>query len=218
MRAIIVRELIVMARTPALPVAIFAYVGLLLAFVLAWPAGVPVSTHSSVYTQLGVLQWGLLAAISPWAVTRASAMEHRDALVALSAATARRPSVHLASKVVAALIALITLEVSGVPVAVLAQQMAASPIALVPRDLLSQFGFAILVAVATVAWAVGVNNPLAAWAGATVTIAAWLGLAWMWTPAATELGLTCAAAGMLGAAGLAGWSDRSLVYLGETTT
>ena len=218
MRAVVVRELIVIARKPALAMVMVTYVALLAGFVFAWEDGVPMPGGSNLYEQARLVQWGLLAVCLPWAAARCPAPDRGDALVMASALTALRPSSILAAKAIALFGALALVAVAGLPVVIVAQQIAKVPAPQVLRDLVSLLGLPLLVSALTLSWVVVVSGRLGAWLGASGSVGLVLLLLWRWRPVGLDVGLASALVGVTLAAWLASWSDRSLRYLSDGNT
>ena len=218
MRAVVVRELVVIARRPALAMVTVTYVALLAGFVLAWEDGVPMPGGSNLYEQARLVQWGLLAVCLPWAAARCPALDRGDDLVLASALTALRPSSLLAAKTIALFAVLTLVAVAGLPVVIVAQQIAAVSTPQVLRDLVCLLGLPLLVSAVTLSWMVVVSGRLGAWLGASGSVGLVIVLLWRWRPVGLDVGLASALVGLTLAVWLASWSDRSLRYLADRNT
>jgi len=218
MRAVSIRELIVIAGKPAWLTVIGLHVGLLAAFVIVWHRGVPVLSGANVYEQQRLFQVWLLAALLPWTATRCLAPEWGNGLVATCALTALRPSSVILAKIVALSAALTLVVLAGFPAVIVAQQMSAIPLSDPIRDQLSLLGVTPLVAAVTMAWVLAVGDRLVAWVGATVFTAVTL-LALSHAPlAGVPVDLMSTLVGITLALSVASWSDRALLYLAEPTS
>lgn len=218
MRALVVRDLIVMGRRPALAMVMCTYVALLAGFVFAWEDGLPMTGGSNLYEHVRLVQWGLLAVSLTWTAARCPPLDRGDDLVMASALTALRPSSIVAAKAIALFIALALVTVTGLPVAIIAQQIAGIPASHVLRDLASLLGLPLLVSAVTLSWTVVVSGRLAAWLGASGSVGVVLVLLWRWRPVGLGLGPVSALVGLTLVAVLASWSDRSPRYLMERNT
>jgi len=218
MRAVVVRELVVIARRPALAMVTVTYVALLAGFVLAWEDGVPMPGGSNLYEQARLVQWGLLAVCLPWAAARCPALDRGDDLVLASALTALRPSSLLLAKAIALFAVLTLVAVAGLPVVIVAQQIAAVSTPQVLRDLVYLLGLPLLVSAVTLSWMVVVSGRLGAWLGASGSVGLVIVLLWRWRPVGLDVGLASALVGLTLAVWLASWSDRSLRYLADRNT
>lgn len=217
MRAIALRELIVIGRRPALVIAIVAYVALLAGFVLVWADGIPLPSGSNLYDQARTVQWGLLAVCLTWAAARCPAVDRGDRLVMVSALAAMRPAAVVAAKAAAQFAVLTLVALTALPVVIIAQQMAAVPAPRVLWDQLSLLGLPLLASAVTLAWTMAISGRLGAWLGACGSVGLVLVLLWYWRPAGLDLGLASALAGLAVAALLGAWSNRSAQYLREHT-
>jgi hypothetical protein len=209
------RELIVIARRPALTVVICVDIGLLAGFVLLWAPGVPVLSGANLYEQQQLFQWALLTALLPWAAARCLAPDRGHALVMACALTALRPSSIVIAKVVALVGALALIVFAGFPAAIIAQQMSAVPLSVALRDLISLFGLTVLVSAGTLTWVFAVRRRLAAWVGASGSIGLAVIVLSRWPPVGLPTGLVAALIGAALTVAIAGWSDDSLRYCHE---
>ena len=215
MRAVVTRELIVIAKRPALTAVTCTHVGLLTAFVLMWSHGVPLLRGTNVYEQQHLVQWWLLALLLPWAAARCSAPERGNALTLMCALTARRPSSVVIAKSSSLVAVLALIVFAGFPAVVVAQQMAAISVSGPLCDLLSLMGLAVLVSATTVTWLLAVRDRLGACVGATVSSGLVLLVLSRLPLAGIPLGLTLALVGAAIVIVVARWSDGSLRYLLE---
>jgi hypothetical protein len=209
------RELIVIARRPALTVVICVELGLLAGFVLLWNRGVPVLSGASLYKQQQLFQWALLTTLLPWAAVRCLAPDRGDSLVMACALTALRPSSIVIAKVVALVGVLALIVFAGFPAAILAQQMSAVPLSVALQDLISLFGLTVLVSAGTLTWVFAVRGRLSAWVGASGSIGLVLIVLSRWPPVGLPTGLVAALIGAALTVAIAMWSDGSLRYCHE---
>ena len=215
MRAVVARELVVIARRRALMAVICAYVGLLAAFVLVWNRGLPLPAAATLYEQLRVVQWAVLATLLPWAAARCIAPDRGDSLVVACVLTGVRPSSVVLAKAVALTGALGLIVCAGVPVAIMAQQMSAVPVWWVVRDLGSLLGLSVLVSAVTMAWLLGVRGRLAGWIGAGGSTVLGLVVLFLLPIASTTIGGIVAFVGVVLTVATATWSDGACRYLSE---
>lgn len=214
MRAAIARELVVIARRLPWTLSVCAHVVMVGAFTLTWSHGVPLAA-TSVYDQQQIVGWIWLAVLLPWTATRCVAADRGDALVYASVTAAIRPSTFIIAKVVALAVSLSLIVVSGLPLAIIAQQMSALPVSRPVLDTLIALGPAIFVGAATVGWMCAFRDRSATWIATTITASASL---WILTAARAKYaagGLILALLGIGVALVVAAWSDRSSAYLAE---
>lgn len=214
MGALATRELIVAARTAAVPLASLGILALLTVFVLAWSPGVSVVATMNLYEQARVLHWVLLAAALPWVAVRCSPRERGQALVMVTAFIGLRPASVITAKVLASFIVLVSVTLTGLPGLVMAQQAAAAPLGSVLADLLPLLGLALLIAASSNAAVLLAADGLRAWLWAAGTVTAILVTAVGWTPELSRVGVLCALAGVLATASMCSTAGRSLTYLG----
>lgn len=214
MRALMTRELIVAARTAAVPLAALIILGLLTTFVVAWSPGVPVLAPMNLYEQARVLHWGLVAAVLPWIAVRSSSMDRGDVLVMTTAFIGLRPASVVLAKVFAAFTVLVAVVLSGTPALVAAQQAAAVSTASVFVDLLPLIGLAYLIAAASTASIMLASDGLRAWLWASSIVTAILVAAAGLARESSMVGVFCGAAGVAGTAWLCSTAGRFLTYLG----
>ena len=170
MRALLVREALVVARRPAVVSIVVVYSGLLALFLAAWSGDrVPMLPGATIYAQLYLLQSGLLVAFMPWAAARAVATERADDLVRLSAMLALPPSRLVIARLIAAAIAPALVVAGALPVALIAQQMSAVSAARALADQSTLLTFALPAAVVTVWWLQISHDRLLGWLGATAS-------------------------------------------------
>src|SRR5438552_3863869 len=183
MRAFVVRELIVIARRPALVVAIAVYTGLLASFVLLWSGGVPVLAGSNVYEHQRPFGWTLLTVLLPWSAVRCLAPDRGNRLVIACALTAVRPSTIVIAKAIALAGVLALVVFAGFPATIIAQQMSAVPLSTALRDLIWLFGLTALASAVTIVWVFAIRDRLGAWLGASGSMGLGLAVCSRWSPA-----------------------------------
>ena len=223
MRAFFVRELIVATRSPALTLVVCAHVVAAAAFVLVWHRGVPVMAGANIYEQERLVDWWLLAVMLPWTAARCLAPDRREDLVAACALAALRPSLMVVARTAAVTIVLALVVLTGTPVAIIAQQMAAVPLTRALVDLGPFAGLTVLASGVTVAWMLLVRDRLTAWAGATISVGATLVVLARWRRSGLLSGpiggpISGLISGLIGLAviwALAAWSDGALRYVDE---
>lgn len=170
MRALLIREALVVARRPAVVSIVVIYSGLLALFLSAWGGQrVPMLPGATIYAQLQLLQCALLVAVMPWAAARAVATERADELVRLSAILALPPSRLIIARLLAAAIAPALVVAGALPVALVAQQMSAVPASRALADQFTLLTFALPAAVVTVWWMQISSDRLLGWLGATAS-------------------------------------------------
>lgn len=214
MRAVVTRELIVVARRAAVALTSCGIAGLLTAFVLVWSPGVSVLAPMNLYGQARVLHWIVLIAALPWTAVRSAPTDRGDAFVLMSAFTGLRPATIVAGKIVAMFAVLVLVVLTGLPGLVIAQQAAAVPLATVINDLLPLFGLALLVAVSSTWSILVVPASLGSWLTASTVAGVVLMASAGWAAGTPEVGWLCALAGVAGAGWICSWSTGSLRYLG----
>jgi hypothetical protein len=175
MRAVYWRDLVVMSRIRPLVVALAAHVTLLASFLLAWSgvARVPHLPGDNLYEQQRGLQGGLIAVILPWIVCRFLAAERRETWSALSFVTDLSPSRLFDVRLLAPATFGMILVVSGLPLALIAQQTSAIPARRVFFDVCLLALFAIASVVVTMSAALRVRTAIAGWvlsAGAALAL------------------------------------------------
>jgi hypothetical protein len=213
--ALIARELIVVARRPALVAAVVMYVALLAGFTVIWGLKLPDLTGASVFEILRVFHRVLLAVLMPWVVVRCHAWDRGDRLVMLSTLVARRPSSIVLAKVLslAGVLALVT--VAGAPAVIIAAKMSAVPASAALRDLASALSIALLCSAVTVVWILRTGDALTSWIGGSVTMAAVLIAAARWTSAPAARDVSTLAVAVAVTAAVATWSNRAFQYCHE---
>ena len=122
MTTMVLRELVVLGRRPALAAAAAVMVGLAAGFVIAWPSGIPAGTSGTLFSQLQVVREALAAVVIPWVICRCGSGERGNDLVTLSMLSGLSPSRILAARVFATLAAVGVLLLAALPVDLLAQQ------------------------------------------------------------------------------------------------
>src|SRR5580700_2817052 len=170
MRALLMREALVVARRPAVVSIVVVYSGLLALFLAAWGGErVPMFPGATIYAQLQLLQCALLVVVMPWAAARAVATERADELVRLSAILALPPSRLIIARLLAAAVAPALVVAGALPVALIAQQMSAVPASRALADQFTLLTFALPAAVVTVWWMQISRDRLLGWLGATAS-------------------------------------------------
>jgi hypothetical protein len=211
-RAIVVRELIVLARRPAWAAVTGLYIALLGGFVLVWSRGMPGLAGANTYEQQRTVQWAVLSVLLPWAAVRCMAPDRGDGFVLVSSVTATPPFSMVLAKVLALAGALVLVVLAGLPVAVMAQQMSAAAFSSTLRDLVSLLGLTVLVSGAAVTWVLAVRGRLAAWMGTGSSVGLVLVALCRWTPTGVPIGLLAAAIGVGLTVATATWGDATLRY------
>ena len=170
MRALLVREALVVARKPAVVSMVVLYSGLLALLLVAFDGHrVPMLPGATIYAQLYLLQCALLVVIMPWAAARGMATERADDLVRLSAALALPPSRLIVARLLAASIGPALVVAGALPVALIAQQMSAVSAVRALADQFTLLTFALPTAVVTVWWMQISRDRLSGWLGATAS-------------------------------------------------
>ncbi len=212
MRAVIRRELIVIAARPGLRVAAALHAGLLAAFLVAWYRGAPVLPGANIYEQQQLVELWLLVALLTWTAARSVAADRSDGMVMLSVLAAVPPSRIVIAKSVALTVALALVLAAGVPLFVIAQQMAAVPLATVVAGTTSLLAIVVMVAAVTVAWTILVSDRLIAWIG-SAAMSSLIVIVCSRGPLPEIAGaVVCATAGIAVICAVAGWTDVALRY------
>ncbi len=170
MRALTVRDLSVIASHPAFLLAMCVHVAVLAIFLTAWSHGVPQLPGRNAYEQQRLVQWITLAVLLPWTATRCLPHEQRRDVTLLALLTAVRPAHVLLSRVIAIFLALTVLVGSGLPMVILAQQVAGVPLPHALGGLVSMLGLAALASATSVWWNTAYSDPLNAWLASTGTV------------------------------------------------
>jgi hypothetical protein len=170
MRALLVREVLVVARKPAVISMVVLYSGLLALLLSAFDGHrVPMLPGATIYAQLYLLQCALLLAVMPWAAARGMATERADDLVRLSATLALPPSRLVFARLLAASIGPALVVAGALPVALIAQQMSAVSALRALADQFTLLTFALPTAVVTVWWMQISRDRLLGWLGASAS-------------------------------------------------
>lgn len=171
-RALVWRDLVVIGRRRSMLVAVALYVGLLAAFLGAWSdvARVPLLPGSNLYEQHRVIQWMAVALILPWAVCRFIAGERGEHWSLASFVTGLSRSRLFALRLLALGTFAGLLVGSGLPLALLSQQMSSVPAVVVFADLCSLFLFSIAATVVTMSIVLIVRDAVAGWLLATIAV------------------------------------------------
>lgn len=167
--AMLSREVTIGIRTPAFAVVLSLHAAMLAAFVVLWGGGVPLLPGENLYEQQRLVQAVALAGLLPWAAARCGAGYRGDDLVLLSALTAARPSRVVMVQAAALFILLAAVVAAGLPLMLLARQIAAVPMQTALADLLPALGLAAIAGGSSLAWTLRRSDPLAAWLGATAS-------------------------------------------------
>ena len=165
MGALIWREVVTITRTPAYWVGAAVYIVALAAFVAIWGNGIPVAGARSSWEQFVSVAMALLAVLLPWVAARCGCSSRRE-LVMTGFITSRSPEQCLLAKSIGLMVALMGVELSGLPVFTLMRQIAAEPSAIV-SSAISLAVLAMYVAVVTIAIAFILTNPLRVWIAST---------------------------------------------------
>ena len=213
MRSMFVLEVTVVARRSAMALACALMGVLLVAFVLAWPHGVPVAIGLDAYEQTRGLASLLFAIVLPWASIRAASAERGDALVLLSAFLGAQPSSVITARVLAHSLALALVVLAACPALVMAEQAAAVPLSTPAGDALSLMGVAFLAASVATACSLVVKGRLAGWLLATTITVVVLVVSWRVAPRLVFVGTIDGLVGLSVMLATAAWANSSLFYL-----
>jgi hypothetical protein len=218
MRALFIREALVVARKPAVISIAVVYCGLLALFLAGWGGRpVPMFPGANIYGQLYLLQCVLLIAVMPWAAARAVATERADDLVRLSAVLAVPPSRLVVARLLAASIAPALVVTAALPVALVAQQLAAVPASRAIADQLTLLTFSLPAGVVTLWWMQISRDRLLGWLGATVSVMLFAGIVRSVFPVAAIAAMVSGGCAIAAAAVLVRRADVWWRYLqGET--
>jgi len=170
MRALAVRDLSVIASHPAFLLAMCVHVAVLAVFLTAWSHGVPQLPGRNAYEQQRLVQWTTLAVLLPWTAIRCLPREQRRDVALLALLTAVRPSHVLLSRIIATFLALSVLVASGMPMVILAQQVAGVPLPHALGGLMSMLGLVALASATSVWWNTAYSDPVTAWLATTGTV------------------------------------------------
>lgn len=184
--ALVAWHLAVFVRQPAYFVAMALHATILAVFLILWGDGVPLMAGEDALAQQQVVQCVFLGLALPWAALRCRTHHaaHEDAVLACVAAIPRGSVV--LGRAVATWLALMLLVATGLPLPVLAQQMAAAPIGALPPGGWALAGVAALATAATTARPPGPVDAVHAWVRAstlttgTVAVASWLFTTTLW--------------------------------------
>jgi len=202
------RELTVISRTGGYWMAMAVHIVLLAAVVLIWSDRIPV-LDGTFLDQAVAVQTAVLSIVLPWAAVRCGGTDHDGGPALLAATIATRPSRVVLAKCVGLSAALAAIVMSGLPLAILAQQVSALPRLRVPLDMLplvALSSFAAAVSTATLLWPV---NRLARWCVATAATA---GAAY-WAPSGAISTMVFLGVGLIGSLVVSLSADSSLRYL-----
>lgn len=167
MRALAVRDLMVIARRPAFFLAMCVHAALLAGFIVVWGHGMPHMPGRNAYEQQRLVQWLTLGVLLPWTAARCLPREDRSDVALLALLTAVRPSRVLLARMCAGFVALGVLVASGLPAVVLAQQVAGLPMLHVLQGFGSMLSLVALASSASVLCGAVWSDQLTAWLAAT---------------------------------------------------
>ncbi len=208
-RWLVWRASVLIVRTPAYWTATAMQALVLAAFLLAWGDGVP-TIDGSVLQQLSGVQMVLLAIVLPWTAARCGSRQ-REAITRESATAAILPSRLLLARAAGLTLALAVCTLGGLPMLLLAQQVAAATPGDVLATLLPAAGLVGFVAVLTTWCDVLIGDRMLAW---LVAAAATLLLILLPAPGRTAL----IALGVLaGVTAISAAADSLLRYLPTRT-
>jgi hypothetical protein len=219
MRAIVLREALVVARKPMFVTVVIVCSALLALFPAVWGIrGIPTLDGASLYDQQFRLEWILVILLLPWTAARVIADERGNDLVILSTATAIPPSRVLLARLLATTAALTLVIGSALPVVISAQQMSGTPLTRLIVDQLALMAFALPVAVVTGCWMQIAANRLLGWLGSAVTTVLLVLLARLAVATMDQAVIVLAVGAVAGAAILLNRADLWWRYLTEQTT
>ena len=212
--AMFVRDLTIGMRTRAFAMALAVHAALLATFIVLWDGGVPMLPGANVYQQQRLVQMIALVCLLPWAACRCAPTERGDDMVLLSAMTAERPSRIVIAQFAALVVLLAAIVLCGLPLMLVARDLAAQPLARVMADVVPVLALATVASSASLCWTLGHPDRLVAWLGATGSTAGSFALLTVVLPAgATAPGLLLLS--VVAAAAAASRSNISLHYLSE---
>lgn len=214
LRALLLLDITVGTRTRAFAMALGIHAALLAAFVVLWSGGVPLLPGANLYEQQRLIDWIFLVAILPWVAARCGGDERGDRLVILSALAATPPSRVLLARFVARACAASAVALAGLPLMLIAQQIAAVPVTRVLVDLLPLVALAAIASAASLCWSIQSNDVVLAWACATASTSAVVFVMTRALPAGVAM-MALVLAAALAAGSCAARSNTSLRYLSE---
>jgi hypothetical protein len=212
--AVLIRDMSIGMRTRAFAAALAVHVALLAAFIVLWDGGVPMLPGANVYEQQRLLQTSLLVCLLPWAAVRCAPSDRGDEMVLLSAITGDRPSRIVTAQFAARAVLLAAIALSGLPLMLVAGDLAAQPLARPLTDVVPVLALATMASCSSVWWTLGHPDRLTAWLGATASTGAAVVLVGLLLPPGT-MAAGFLAISIAGAAVAASRSDASLRYLSE---
>jgi len=218
MRALLVREALVVARRPAVVSMAVLYSGVLALLLSAFDGHrVPMLPGATIYAQLYLLQCALLVVIMPWAAARGVATERGDELVRLAATLALPPSRLVFARLLAASIGPALVVAGALPVALVAQQMSAVSAMRALADQFTLLTFALPAAVVAVWWMQISRDRLSGWLGASASAILLVATVHTLFPVAVTAALVSGACAIAAGAVLVGRADVWWRHLeGET--
>jgi hypothetical protein len=211
MAPLVGRALIAAARTPAMWAVVAAQIGLLSSYLLVWGDGVPLVGARPVLEQFATVQWVFLALALPWAAIRCGAARRRDEVAQMAVLGAVRPSVVVAASVAALSLLLLAVALTGLPFAILAQQISAAPAAGLWQSQLPHYALSLCVAAVAAACMLVIANRLFAWTVSTALTVGLIALA----PAGAAGAAVLLTFGALVYAVTVSGADRRFWYLSE---
>ena len=211
---VLVRDTTIGMRTRAFAAALAVHAALLAAFILLWDGGVPMLPGANVYEQQRLVQGILLACLLPWAAVRCAPSDRGDEMVLLSAFAAERPSRIVTAQFAARLVLLTTVVLGGLPLMLIAHDLAAESLVRVAADLAPSLGLAVVASASSLWWTLIHPDRLVSWLGATASTIATVALVGvLFPPGMKAAGLL--ATGAAGVAIVAGRANLSFRYLSE---
>jgi hypothetical protein len=193
----VLHELAVLSRQPAVAVAVMVVAVLLVAFVLAWPYGVPMAPDLNAYEQTRALASLLLSVALPWASMRADA----------------KTSSIAGARVFAHALTLALVVLTAYPPLLMAALAAAVPMMTTVVDALALTGIAVLAAGLAAACRLVVPSRLAAWVLATLVSVLVLLLTGRVAPHPVSAGATSGLVGVGVTLAAAAWGRSSLLAI-----
>jgi hypothetical protein len=212
-RARVLRELAILSRQPAVPVAVTAVAVPLAAFVLAWPYGLPIASDSGAYGQTRALASLLLCVILPWATMRAAVPKRDDATDPPGGVLDAKTPSFVGARVFAHTVGLTLIVLTAYPPLLMAAHAAAVPTVTTIIDALALTGIAVLAAGLAAACTLLVPDRLAAWALATLLSMLIVLVSWRVAPYPAMVGATSGVVGVTVILAAAAWDHSSLVSI-----
>jgi hypothetical protein len=175
MRSLVVRQLILASRSPALGAACAFHAAVIGAFAIVWRSGMP-SLPGDVYEQQQLIQLAILSVLLPWAAARGLSAQTAHDVSATAAMAAVAPSRSAAAGLIATFVALLVIALAGAAPVVLAQQIAGIPPTEMLLRLVPLTGLAAVAAASSFLIASEGNRSLRTWmtAAALTTCVTWI--------------------------------------------